>query len=101
VSIFAECCGDADMPVVEERHLRDERAAARADLARRIGEALARRDMASARSLIEEGAARFGHREMLREVEEQARQGRTQAVERHHEHSYELDDSAWWRDEPR
>jgi hypothetical protein len=86
-----------------------DRARERGELARQIGEALQARDMASARRLIEEAAATFGHKSMLAAVQERAQQDRLEAMSGPDDISPEYEDDPepydmeleWDRCEPR
>jgi hypothetical protein len=60
---------------------RRQRAADQAELARQISQALQARDVVSARVLIADGAALYGHSALLAAVELQASQNRMQAME--------------------
>jgi hypothetical protein len=59
---------------------RRRRAADQAELARQISEALHARDVVSARALIADGAALYGHSALLAAVEVQASQDQTEAI---------------------
>jgi hypothetical protein len=60
---------------------RRQRAADQAELARQISEALQARDVVSARALIADGAALYGHSALLAAVEVQASQDQTEAMD--------------------
>jgi hypothetical protein len=74
------------------------RASDQAELAREISAALRARDVVRAQSLIQEGAAVFGHDAMLAAVELQAGQDRMQAMEAAGEPYHRVDDA--WAEEP-
>jgi hypothetical protein len=97
--LFGSVSGSASLPAAVERHILRRaqrlaergvqppgvagmraRAADQAELAREISEALQAHDLAHAQALIHEGAAVFGHAAMVRAVEAQARQERTEAM---------------------
>jgi hypothetical protein len=89
-------CDRAQAPGVAEIRAR---AAEQAEFARQIGDALQARDVVSARLLIEEGAARFGHAAMVRAVELEARQEQMEVMDSAQSYP-DADRDDWWLDEP-